>query len=132
MQLGILKREVLDLMNYYRNYHLYNELVEGSNDVYNKDINVMDDDEIAEFLIPEDQISQFWDINAEAVSMFQNYIFNWALKLSKNIRQKCRPKDPNLNENIQRLEIPPDKTATHHYEVYDKNAEPVEDEEDDN
>lgn len=113
-----MNRETISLLDYYRNYHLYNALLEKQTDIYNKDVNVLDDDEISVFLIPEDQISEFWNINAEAVSMFQNYIYNWAYRLAKGIRQKFRPLDKNLIDKTKHLPVPPDKTATHRYEVY--------------
>ena len=40
----------------------------------------LDDDEYAEFLIPEETITQFWHLNSAFVETYSKFIFSWAKK----------------------------------------------------
>ena len=95
--------DICALFNYYRNYHLLNEHIEKKKikDISKEDyvfegLPNPDVDEYAIYFITEDEISDFFTINSSFVETFQNYIFIWALKLSKLIKDKFSVKDPNL------------------------------------
>ena len=70
-----------------------------------------DDDEIADLLIPESSITEFWNLNADFVETFKNYVYSWACRLGKLIRLKYQKSDPNLKPRKPQ-ERPQDKTAT--------------------
>jgi len=107
----VMLKEILALMNYYRNYHIYNKAVESQDDIFNTNMNFRDEDEFADNLIPESSITKFWDLNAEFVETFKNYVYSWACRLGKLIRLKYQKSDPNLKPR-QPLPRPQDKTAT--------------------
>ena len=104
-------KEILALMNYYRNYHIYNKAVESQDDILNTNMEFRDDDEIADLLIPESSITEFWNLNADFVETFKNYVYSWACRLGKLIRLKYQKSDPNLKPRKPK-ERPQDKTAT--------------------
>jgi hypothetical protein len=90
-------KEVLALMNYYRNYHVYNKEVEEQNNVFgNSNAEFKDIDEFADYLVPESTITEFWHLNPQFVDMFKNYVYSWATKLGKLIRLKFEKSDTNL------------------------------------
>ena len=104
-------KDVLALMNYYRNYHIYNKAVESQDDIFNNNMAFKDDDEFADFLIQESSITEFWNLNPQFVETFKNYVYSWACRLGKLIRLKYQKNDPNLLPR-KPLERPQDKTAT--------------------
>ena len=90
-------KEVLALMNYYRNYHIYNKEVEEQNNVFNSNtVEFKDYDEFSDYLVPESTITEFWYLNPQFVDMFKNYVYSWATKLGKLIRLKYEKSDTNL------------------------------------
>ena len=89
-------KDYLALINYYRNYHIYNKEVEGQNDIFHNNLEFKDIDEFADYLVPESTITEFWNLNAQFVDMFKNYVYSWATKLGKLIRLKFEKSDPNL------------------------------------
>ena len=89
-------KDVLALMNYYRNYHIYNKAVESQDDIFNNNMAFKDDDEFADFLIQESSITEFWNLNPQFVETFKNYVYSWACRLGKLIRLKYQKNDPNL------------------------------------
>ena len=89
-------KDVLALTNYYRNYHIYNKEVEGQSDIFNNNLEFKDIDEFADYLVPESTITEFWNLNAQFVDMFKNYVYTWATKLGKLIRLKFEKSDTNL------------------------------------
>ena len=102
----------IGLFNYYRNYHLYNEQVEKQEDSFKGLLTFEgneNEDEYAEFLIPEEQISQFWNLNAAFVETFRKFIYSWSIKLAKIIKLKFSKNDRNLLPR-KRLEKPKNKT----------------------
>ena len=124
-------KEILALMNYYRNYHIYNKAVESQDDIFNNNMVFRDDDEFADYLIPESSITEFWTLNAQFVETFKNYVYSWACRLGKLIRLKYQKSDPNLAPR-KRLDRPPDKTATNNMEIHEREEaweEEIEDEE---
>ena len=104
-------KQILALMNYYRNYHIFNQNVESQEDYFNNNMVFRDDDEFAQYLVPESSITEFWTINGEFVQTFKNYVYSWATRLGKLIRLKYQKYDENLKPR-KRLERPQDKTAT--------------------
>ena len=107
--------DIYSLFNYYRNYHLDNEFIE-KNEI--KDISKEDysfegipntnEDEYEKFFIGQEDIEVFFSTNGTFVDTFKNYIFIWAIKLAKLIKEKFSRKDPTLLPRKQ-LEKPPDK-----------------------
>jgi hypothetical protein len=97
----------IGLFNYYRNYHLYNELIEKQEDSFRGMLTLEgteNDDEYAEFLVPENNISAFWKLNPAFVETFKKFIYSWAVKLGKLIKLKFSKNDRNLlpRKRIQR------------------------------
>ena len=85
---------LLPLMNYYRINHLYKKEVEFQDNNFDN-IVLNDEDEYADFLIPENSITQFWNLNPEFVETFKNYVYSWACRLGKLIRLKYQKCDEN-------------------------------------
>ena len=108
-------RELLALLNYYRNYHLYNEQVEKQQDFMNNNMVFIDNDEFAAYLVPENQITEFWNINGTFVDTFKNFVYAWARKLAKLIKLKYQKNDINLLPK-KMLKRPEDKTVTYEIE----------------
>ena len=104
-------KDILALMNFYRNYHIYNKAVESQDDIFNNNMQFRDEDEVADMLVPESSITEFWNLNPQFVETFKNYVYSWATRLGKLIRLKFQKTDPNLQPR-KRLERPQDKTAT--------------------
>ena len=102
----------IGLFNYYRNYHIYNEQIEKQEDSF-KGMLTFDgtenEDEYAEFLVPEEQISSFWNLNPAFVETFRKFIYSWSIKLAKIIRLKYSKNDRNLLPR-KRLAKPKNKT----------------------
>ena len=102
----------LGLFNYYRNYHLYNEQIEKQEESFKGMLQfdgTENDDEYAQFLIPEEDITQFWHINTAFVETYKKFIFSWSKKLAKIIKLKYSRHDRNLLPR-KRLLRPPNKT----------------------
>ena len=106
----IMLKEILALMNYYRTYHIYNKAVESQEDIFNNNMEFKDEDEFAELLIPHSSITEFWNLNAEFIETFKEYVYSWACRLGKLIRLKYQKSDINLLPR-KNLERPQDKTA---------------------
>ena len=103
-------KDHLALVNYYRNYHIYNKEVEQQKDIFNTNFEFKDIDEFADYLVPESTITEFWNLNASFVDMFKNYVYSWATKLGKLIRLKFEKGDLNLLPK-RGLEKPKIRTA---------------------
>jgi hypothetical protein len=95
--------DICALFNYYRNYHLQNEFIEKKKikDISKEDYNFeglpnANKDEYAKYFITEEEIGDFFTMNISFVETFKNYIFIWAIKLAKLIKDKFSEKDPNL------------------------------------
>ena len=106
----VMLKALLPLMNYYRNYHIYNKNVEQQDDIFNNNMTFKDEDEIAEYLVPESSITEFWTLNPEFINTFKNHVYEWATRLGKLIRLKYQKSDKNLLPK-RNLERPQDKTA---------------------
>ena len=100
-------KDVLVLMNYYRNYHIYNKALE-SQDLISNDMVFKDEDEFAFYLIPKRSITKFWSLNANFVETFKNYVYSWACRLGKLINSKYQKKDKNFLPK-KKLEKPKDR-----------------------
>lgn len=103
-------KELLLLLNYYRNYHLYNEQVERKRDEFrNNEIDIKDIDEFEESLIPEDSITLFWDLNKAFINTFKDYIYAWGVRLSGIIKRKYKLDDNRKGIKKQKINRPKDK-----------------------
>jgi hypothetical protein len=91
-------KDLLALLNYYRNYHLFNEQVEKQTDVFSNSMVFRDTDEIAKDLVPEGTITEFWNMNARWCTQIKNLIFQWAVNLARQIRIKYAKFDKNLEK----------------------------------
>ena len=103
------------LLNYYRNYHLFNKELEYQVDDFDNKMDFKDEDEFAYFLIPESSITEFWNLNSKFIETFKNFVYSWATRLGKLIRLKYQKSDLNLKP-IKHLKRPKDKTAVIHVE----------------
>ena len=104
-------KDVLALMKFYRNYHIYNKTVESQDDIFNNNIAFRDEDEFANFMIPESSVTKFWDLNSEFIETFKDYVYSWVCRFGKLIKLKFQKSDPNLKPR-KPLERPQNKTAT--------------------
>ena len=105
-------KSCLGLFNYYRNYHIYSSQIEKQEDSFRGMLTLEgteNDDEYAEFLVPEETITQFWNMNPAFVETYSKFIFSWAKKLAKIIKLKYSRNDRNLLPR-KRLARPPNKT----------------------
>ena len=104
-------RNTFALFNYYRNYHIYNEQIEKNHDIFGGNLMMQDtenEDEYSEYLIDENDISEFWNLNPKFVETFKSFIYAWSLKLAKAIMLKYEKEFPNPLP-WKRLEPPPVK-----------------------
>ena len=105
-------KSCLGLFNYYRNYHIYSSQIEKQEDSFRGMLTLEgteNDDEYAEFLVPEETITQFWNMNPAFIETYSKFIFSWAKKLAKIIKLKYSRNDRNLLPR-KRLARPPNKT----------------------
>mmetsp|Transcript_34345 Transcript_34345/g.35639 ORF Transcript_34345/g.35639 Transcript_34345/m.35639 type:complete len:493 (+) Transcript_34345:12-1490(+) len=93
-----LTKDILALMNYYRNYHIPNEAVERSIDITNNNVQYKDIDEFSAGLVPEEQITSFFQNKVSFCETFKKYIFQWAVGIGRAIRLKYARTDQNLKE----------------------------------
>ena len=107
--------DIFSLFNYYRNYHLDNEYIEkeeykdiSKDDYCFEGLPNIDQDEYSTFFVNEEEISSFFTTNISFVDTFKNYIFIWAQKLAKLIKEKFSKKDPTLLPRKQLIK-PKDK-----------------------
>ena len=118
-----LVKDILALFNYYRNYHVYNEQIEKQHDIFSGNIMMQDtenEDEYSEYLINENDISEFWTLNPKFVETYKNFIYAWSLKLSKAIKLKFEKEDPNPLP-WERLERPPIKRVEKPEDIEENN-----------
>ena len=104
-------QDILALFNFYRNYHLYNEQIEKQHDVFSGQIMLQDtenEDEYSEYLIDENDISEFWNLNPKFVETYKNFIYAWSCKLAKAIKLKYEKQFPNPLPR-KKLDRPPIK-----------------------
>ncbi|MCQ2816459.1 MAG: hypothetical protein MJ252_04245 [archaeon] len=113
-------KEILALLNYYRNYHIYNQQIEDYKDIFSVNINIKDEDEYVQYLIPEDKINSFWNYCGPFVETYKNFVYAWACKLAKLIRIKFKGGDKDLAPPV-RYQVPSNK-------VYEEPAEQSEEE----
>ena len=110
-------KEIWALLNYYRNYHLFNEEVERQNILENdNNMSYNDEDQFDEFLEPRSDITSFWKMNESFVDTYKNFVYGWATNLSKLLRFKYSKKDPTLKPR-KRLQKPPDKTIEYDVKI---------------
>jgi hypothetical protein len=99
-------KELLALLNYYRNYHLFNDQVERQQDVFTNSMVFRDQDEIAKDLVPEGTITEFWNMNARWCTQMKTLIFQWAVNLARQIRIKYAKTDKNLEKKqIKKVKV---------------------------
>lgn len=91
-------KDVLALLNYYRNYHIYNEAVEKQQDYFNNNLAFKDYDELEENLVPLNTINEFFNLNQKWVEGIKRYIFQWAVTLGRYVRLKYQKFDKNLEK----------------------------------
>ena len=104
-------QDIFALFNFYRNYHLYNEQIEKQHDIFSGQLMLQDtenEDEYSEYLIDENDISEFWNLNAKFVETYKKFIYAWSTKLAKAIKLKYEKEFPNPLPR-KRLEKPPVK-----------------------
>lgn len=89
-------KDVLALMNYYRNYHISNEAIERTSDVLNNNIKYNDIDEYSANLVPEEQITSFFQTNVNFCEKFKKLIFEYCVMLGRGIRLKYAKMDNNI------------------------------------
>ena len=120
-----LMQDILSLFNFYRNYHLYNEQIEKQHDIFSGQLMLQDtenEDEYAEYLIDENDISEFWNLNTKFVETYKSFIYAWACKLSKAIKLKYEKEFPNPLPR-QKLERPPIKMVEKPEDLKDSDDE---------
>jgi len=106
-------KELLALLNYYRNYHLFSKDIESQRDIFNAEsFNYEDTDEISKNLIPESELNEFWKENVNWVNWFKQKIFNWAVNMSKIIIKKFTQLPEVNNERKSAIVRPSDRKTT--------------------
>ena len=113
-----LVKNIFALFNYYRNYHIYNEQVEKYHDIFSGNLMLQDtenEDEYSEYLVNENDISEFFNLNPKFVETFKSFIHAWSSKLSKSLKTKYDKEFPNPlprkkleKPAIKRIEKPED------------------------
>ena len=106
-------QDIFALFNFYRNYHVYNEQIEKQHDIFSGQLILQDtenEDEYSEYLIDENDISEFWNLNPKFVETYKNFIYAWSCKLSKALKLKYEKEFPNPLPR-KKLDRPPIKAA---------------------
>ena len=91
-------QDIFALFNFYRNYHVYNEQIEKQHDIFSGQLILQDtenEDEYSEYLIDENDISEFWNLNPKFIETYKNFIYAWSCKLAKAIKLKYEKEFPN-------------------------------------
>ena len=91
-KLKIKNYNYLNLFNYYRCYHIRNEIIDKENNIEillgikESNINEKNDKEICtQFLIDKKIIDNYLKNNSETIETFSNILFEWSMNLSKFI-----------------------------------------------
>ena len=105
-----LKNDILALFNYYRNYHLFDEKIEKLKDKINDKVIIEENDNEDEYnknLLRLNDINKLLDENEKISEEFMDKIYEWAIKLAKNLRNKFfSSKDINIiNKNSKTYNI---------------------------
>ena len=106
-------QDIFALFNFYRNYHVYNEQIEKQHDIFSGQLILQDtenEDEYSEYLIDENDISEFWNLNPKFVETYKNFIYAWSCKLSKALKLKYEKEFPNPLPR-KKLDRPPIKAV---------------------
>ena len=106
-------QDIFALFNFYRNYHVYNEQIEKQHDIFSGQLILQDtenEDEYSEYLIDENDISEFWNLNPKFVETYKNFIYTWSCKLSKALKLKYEKEFPNPLPR-KKLDRPPIKAV---------------------
>ena len=85
------KNDILSLFNYYRNYHLFDKKIEKLKDKINQEIIIEENDNEDEYnknLLPLSDIKIFFNENNEALEEFMDSIYDWAIDLANNLKNK--------------------------------------------
>ena len=80
------------------------------------------EDEYSEYLIDENDISEFWNLNPKFVETYKNFIYAWSCKLAKAIKLKYEKEFPNPLPR-KRLERPPIKTVEKPEDLKDNSSD---------
>ncbi len=99
-------KELLALLNYYRNYHIYNEQVEKQHDVFNNNMVFRDQDEISRDLVPESSMTEFFNLNSRWCAQMKALISQWGTNLARQVKSKYSRRDMNLRD--KKLDKPSD------------------------
>ena len=87
--------DTFSLLNYCRNYHLYENKIEDSSSLF-PIVNLNDEnDQFNQFLYSNDIILPFFNNNPYFVETYKVFIFNWSVDLSKFIRENYNRKNSN-------------------------------------
>ena len=97
------------VLNYYRNYHEENEDLNACEDIFGEDMIYKDKDEVTKYLIPYEEISEFWELNKDFVENYKKLIHGWATHFCQIIKGKYAENDPDLKPR-KRMKKPPIKT----------------------
>ena len=106
-------QDIFALFNFYRNYHVYNEQIEKQHDIFSGQLILQDtenEDEYSEYLIDENDISEFWNLNPKFVETYKNFIYAWSCKSSKALKLKYEKEFPNPLPR-KKLDRPPIKAV---------------------
>ena len=74
-----------------------------------EDMIYKDKDEVTKYLIPYEEISEFWELNKDFVENYKKLIHGWALHFCQIIKGKYAESDPDLKPR-KRMKKPPNKT----------------------
>ena len=97
------------VLNYYRNYNTINEELEACNDIYGRDMKYIEKDQFTKYLIPFEEVQEFWELNKEFVQNYKNSVYVWAVYLARWIKGKFYKYDLDLKHR-KRIKKPKNKT----------------------
>ena len=97
------------VLNYYRNYNTINEELEACNDIYGRDMKYIEKDQFTKYLIPFEEVQEFWELNKEFVQNYKNSVYVWAFYLARWIKGKFYKYDLDLKHR-KRIKKPKNKT----------------------
>ena len=89
-------KNFLSVLNYYRNYNTINEELEACKDINGRDMKYLEKDQFTKYLIPFEEVQEFWELNKEFVQNYKNSVYIWAVYLARWIKGRFYKYDLDL------------------------------------
>jgi hypothetical protein len=90
-----MQKDNLAHLNYYRNYHIFNDQLEAGYDGLSSPFNPADQDELCQNLNSTSQVKEYWKYAPDDIKIIKSWVYSWSINIAKFIRTKYRKYDKN-------------------------------------